>query len=479
MRHARTAVPVLAVVAALALAAAPAAGRRALAEDPPAPQAPPAATTGVVRLTILHTNDLHGHLETFPVVAGVAKAERARNPNTLFLDGGDCITGTVVSTVYEGTPIFELMNGMGYDAGVIGNHEFDHGWQKVHGFRETATYPLVCANAKDPDGKPFGDSAWRILDCGGVKVGVIGLLTGDLAMNTTAAATAGVVVEKPIDAARRLVPEVRAKADLVVLLTHCGVDVDAALAGSVPGIDLIVGGHSHTRLPKALRSPRDTGRTPIVQAGRYGECLGVVDLEWDPAARRVTKFDSKLVVLHGEGAAPGLPEDPEVRKAVDGWMAKVRHYEEAIGRTAAKLSRSALRPLLERIYKETLGADLGYQNARGIRDEVRAGDIRVLDVFSVLPFENTLVKVRVPGAKLSEYQRKQIGASFDPEKEYVIATNSYVADHRDRFFGSKSLAAEDTKIGMRDAVVAWVRKHGGFLPKGDAAPAPDESDDPR
>lgn len=443
-------------------------------QDPPTPPVPPKSPAGGgVALTIVHTNDLHAHLENFAAVAQVAKDARARNPNTLFLDGGDCITGTVASTVFQGTPVFDVMNSMGYDAGVIGNHEFDHGWRKVHEFTELARHPLLCANAKDPDGKAFGDAPYKILECGGVRVGVIGLLTGDLAAATTAAATKGVVVEAPVAAARRLVPEVRAKADLVVLLTHCGVEVDAALAGSVPGIDLIVGGHSHTRLANELTI--EPHGTRVVQAWCYGRQTGVIDLTYDGAQRKIATFAWRKVATEGKGAPAG---DPAVQKAVDAWEGKLRAYDEAIGRTAADLSKAALRPMIERIYRETLGADIGYQNLRGIRDVVNKGDIRMRDVFSVLPFENTLWRVRVKGARLPAYQQRELGARFDPEKEYVIATNSYCADHRDRYFGSKDLPAEDTGLPMRDTVIAWVRKHGGFVPKGEAAPDPDERDDP-
>lgn len=449
MRPLRT----LCVLALLALPAS--------AQEAPAP----------VRLTIVHTNDLHGHLEHFAAIAQVARAERARNPNTLFLDAGDCITGTAVSTVFEGTPAFDVMNGMGYDAGTIGNHEFDHGWAKVHEFTALARHPLLCANAKDPHGKPFGDAPYAVLDCGGVKVGVIGLLTGGLRGSTTDDATEGVEVEAPIRAARRLVPEVRAKADLVVLLTHCGVEEDAALAGSVAGIDLVVGGHSHTNLPKELViQPHGTR---VVQAGCYGRRVGVIDLAWDPSARKVASFAFRVVQV--EGAA--LPEDGEVRKSVAGWLEKVRPLEEVIGRAERDLGKKALRPLIERIYREAAGADLGFQNATGLRDVVRAGPVRVVDVYSVLPFENTLVKVRVRGARLPEALRKELGARFDPAKEYVVATDSFVGDHRDRYLGAKGAPVEDTGRKTRDVVIAWVRRHGGFVPKGEPAAPPAEGPD--
>src|SRR5262249_43280031 len=96
---------------------------------------------GPLHVTIVHTNDLHGHVENAAAITAVARAERAKNPSTLFLDAGDCITGTPVSTVFKGEPVFEIMSLMGYDAGTIGNHEFDHGWKQIEKFRKLAVHP--------------------------------------------------------------------------------------------------------------------------------------------------------------------------------------------------------------------------------------------------------------------------------------------------------------------------------------------------
>ncbi|MCE9636687.1 MAG: bifunctional metallophosphatase/5'-nucleotidase [Planctomycetes bacterium] len=467
----------LALLLTLACSAAP-------ADDGPAPAAPPpptptptptptpAASDARVHLTIVHTNDLHAHLENFAAVSQIEKNQRARSKNTLLLDGGDCITGTAVSTVFQGTPIFEVMNLMGYDAGTIGNHEFDHGWKKVHEFVDVAKHPVLCANAKDPDGKPFGDAPWKLLELGGVKIGVIGMITENVPTLTTAKASAGCTFEPYIDAARRLVPEVRKQADIVVLLTHCGVEADAAVAGSVTGIDLIVGGHSHTKLDRALVSPNGT-RT--VQAWEYGKAVGIIDFDWDLKEKRIEDFKYRLEQVEGRD----LPKDPVVQKAVDAWQAKVASLDEVIGKTQAALSKKLLRPLLERIYKEALGADFGFQNTGGIRETIKAGDISVTDIVAVLPFDNTLVKIRLKGDQVPEFNRRELGDKFDPAKEYVFATNSYVGDQREKYFRAKDAPVEDMKVSMREAVVQWVRKHGGFIESGKPLPEPDDRTDPR
>lgn len=459
----------------------------ARAQDVPAAAPAP----DVVHLTIVHTNDLHGHVENFAAVSQIAKDLRARNPNTLFLDAGDCITGTPVSTFFQGTPIFDVMNAMGYDAGTIGNHEFDHGWKRIHEFVDLAKRPMLCANAKDPDGKAFGDAPYKVFSVGGAngaRVGVIGLVTDGVPAMSTASASAGCTFEAPIDAARRLVPEVRRKADVVVLLTHCGVEADAALAGAVPGIDLIVGGHSHTRLAKAIevRIPAAEGgagapaapasSTRIVQAFRWGACVGVVDLDWDRAKRTTAGFSYHLVQV----ADRDLPKDPAVQKLVDGWLAKIEpQMAVVIGRSRTALSAQQLRPLIERIYRDALGADFGYQNVAGIRAGIKAGDITVGDVVSVLPFPNTMVKITFRGEQVPAYYRDRMGRAFDPAAEYVCATNSFVGDQRQKYFRAPDAPVEDTGLLMYDVAIDWVRAHGGFLPDGEPLPGAEERDDPK
>lgn len=439
-------------LAPLVLAAAAAGGTAGPPQDP-------------VRLTIVHTNDLHGHVENAAAVAAVAREARARNPNTLFLDAGDCITGTPVSSVFKGEPVLEIMTLMGYDAGTVGNHEFDHGWPQVAKLRKAAGFPILNANAADPEGRSLGDEAYRVFTLGGVRIGVIGLLTGDMPTLTTTANWGACRVEPPLAAAKRLVPEVRAKCDVLVLLTHVGVETDAAIAGAVPGIDLVVGGHSHTELKEPLLVASGGRKVPVVQAFRYGERVGIVDFEWDAESRTARGFKGRLVKVD----PATMPNAGDVKELVLQWQ---KRTEEAagvatvIGRTASKLSREKLCDRLERIFAETLGADFGYQNLSGVRDDIEAGEIRVGDVWNVLPFENTLVTIRLKGEHVPKDVRRRLGDAFDPEREYSCATSSYVADQQRKYFGTEDAPVTDSGRSMRDAVVEWVRRHEGFDPDG-------------
>jgi 2',3'-cyclic-nucleotide 2'-phosphodiesterase (5'-nucleotidase family) len=200
-----------------------------------------------------------------------------------------------------------------------------------------------------------------------------------------------------------------------------------------------------------------------------------VDLVWDRERRAVADFRYRLVPT-GRKA----PKDPDVHAAVDAWEAKVApQMAVVIGRTPVALSEERLRPLIERIYKDALGADFGFQNRGGIRAPVAAGDVTVGGVITVLPFPNTMVKIRLRGEQVPEHYRKQLGAAWDPEKEYVVATNSFVGDQRRKYFRGDDLPVEDTGLLMYDVVIDWVRRHGGFQPGGEPLPAADERDDPR
>jgi 5'-nucleotidase len=419
------------------------------------------AAPGVVHVTIVHTNDLHGYVENAPAIATVAREARARNPNTLFLDAGDSVSGTPLSTLFKGEPVFEVMTSMGYDAATLGNHEFDYGWRQTAKFREIARHPILNANARDPDGAPFGDEPFHVFALGRVKVGVLGLLTENMRTLVPTANWAGCKVEPPLETAKRLVPEIRKQCDVLVLLTHVGVEVDAAIAGAVPGIDLVVGGHSHTELKSPIVVPCGDRRVPIVQAKCYGERVGVVEFDWDPATKSVRDLTGRLVPIDRDRPADAA----DVKRLVDSWNAKAAakvDLGEVIGSTKERLTRARLRAALERIYAEALEADFGFQNLHGVRADVEAGDIRVEQIWKVLPFDNTLVKIRLSGDRVPEYARRRLGKAFDPGKEYVFATNSYVGDQQRKYFGVEGVPVEKTDFAMRDTVVAWVRKHRGF-----------------
>lgn len=406
---------------------------------------------------ILHTNDLHGHIENAATLSGLAKAERAKRKDVIWLDAGDAITGTPVSTVYKGGPIFGIMTAMGVDAACLGNHEFDYGWAHISSFRSAADFPLLAANARDPQGNLLADDEWRVFNVDGVRVGVIGLVTENTPASTVKKGNEGVRFEPAKDALQRLVPVVRKECDLLVALTHLGYEADVELARSVKGVDVIVGGHTHTDLP----GPVKVGGTLVVQAFRYGERLGRLEVTVDLDQKRITKWEGKPIVVDREKQ----PRDENTAYMVERFEASIEnHVKEVVAEAREDLDKAALNALAESVFRDALKADFGLNNVRGVRDVLKKGPVTVRQLWTIFPFDNTLVRVKVRGDRLPQEladraRRAAGGADPVPDRLYTVAVNSYMADHLDSYVPGAEPGPEDTGIVMRRAIVDWVREH--------------------
>ena len=418
----------------------------------------PAPRLGTVLL--LHTNDLHSRLVPggngeggMARIGGYVDRARAERGDVLLLDAGDGVTGTPASTIYEGRPIFSVMAVIGYDAATLGNHEFDHGYGLIADYRRIAPFPILSANAVGPDGALLADEAWRVIDVAGTRVGVIGLLTPETPALTAPGVTDGCTFLPPEEVLAKLLPEVERQSDLVVVLSHLGYEADRALAAAVPGIDVIVGGHSHTELTE----PQVVGETLIVHALAHGRRIGRLELVVDREADRVVGFEGRLVTVD-----ENLPVSRATAEAVEVWESQVAGKVSAVvGRTDRDWSTADLKGRIEQCFLEALRTDLAYMNEDGVRVPIRAGPIRVRDLWDVLPFENTLTTVRVKGAALPEWARAG-GDAIDPDRVYSIATNSYVSGHAGEFFPEGLDGVEDSGLPMRNTWIEWVRARGGL-----------------
>lgn len=240
-----------------------------------------------VLLTLLHTNDLHGRIVTGTNLAdrsrgglaragGLIKSIRQQMPYVLLLDSGDLIHGTPEVFLSKGRSIIEVMNLLGYDAGCPGNHEFDWSAATARRVLSGARFPWVSANLRDATtGSPWGPcQEYVIKPVGPLKVAIFGLTTLQTLSFEWPSFLQGVRFDDPLETARRLVPRLRQEADLVILLSHLGLQEDLLLVSQVPGIDVLLGGHSHSLLPQ----PLVLGQTVILHSGAYGEYLGRLDL---------------------------------------------------------------------------------------------------------------------------------------------------------------------------------------------------------
>lgn len=251
------------------------------------------------RITLLHTNDTHSHIEPFGPGNGAASGKggmarratmvrqaRASIPNLLLLDAGDTFQGTPYFNQYKGKLDYELMSKVGYDASTLGNHDFDNGVDMLLEAMEFAKFPFLNCNF-DCKGAPALAkrlAPWMVKEYPGFRVGLTGVGV-DFKGLVSAENHKGVDWRSPDEALKPVIRHLREveKVDLVVLISHLGYDLrgdamdDLHLPGLAPGIDVIIGGHSHTFLDQPTKIQQERGETHIFQVGWGGINLGRMD----------------------------------------------------------------------------------------------------------------------------------------------------------------------------------------------------------
>ncbi len=460
------------------------------------------STTGGYQLAIAHLNDSHSHLEATPLTlvvdgrktvveaGGFARLQtlvdemRSAKPDLLLLHAGDAVQGTLYFTLFNGQPEFEFLNRLGVTAMTLGNHEFDRGSAAIPSYLQAAQFPVISSNIDFS-----GEAATAALqvptrivkEINGERIGIIGLTT-----ETTLQTTLDVGKLKFLDArasAEREVAALTAQGiNKIVLLSHLGYELDLKLAATVSGIDIIVGGHSHTLLgaaaglgsiglvpdgpyPTEVLAP-DGSRVLVLQAWKWAQMLGRLDASFD-AQGRITGYAAKPVIPVTDrfvrDAVPVPPDSPGYAQIVQtfklGGLVRVVQEE---GKAAAALApyrsqlatyrqasvASAAEDLLRGINSGPgpLAADamlaavpraqVAILNNGGVRKDLAAGSISVGDVLEVMPFANTLVLLDLSGAELKEALEGDIdfliSRKYPSPYPYVAGLRFTVARHADK-----------------------------------------------
>ncbi len=376
----------------------------------------PVPGAGPWNLTLFHTNDTHSYFlprpatwrddgkmigGAIPLAWHLADQRRHAAPD-LLLDAGDFMTGNPVCLLEEdgvpGVAVARMMSGLGYDAGVVGNHEFDMGAEQIAKLVPYFDHPLFGGDIIDAQGRPAFRREPLILERGGLRIGIMGFSCDGMTEVVTAAKLNGLRMAKQATLAREIAADIDAKTDLIIMITHNGVDGDKALAGELTGagIDIIVGGHSHTRLKKPVLE----NGILILQAGSKMTNLGRLDMQ--VADDRVVSYDGRLIDLWSDGTFG----DDAFNKLVTGYENQVlKEYGREIGTLAKDLKKGRgehnLGNWLADCLRTEAGADVALINSGGIRKVLNKGPITALDITEMLPFANNLVRLKVSGEQLA------------------------------------------------------------------------------
>lgn len=227
--------------------------------------------TKLHKLSILHTGDIHGNLDSLPYLATVVGKHRTKKPDTLLLDAGDWSRGHELSEQFQGKPVIEIFNEMGYTAVGVGEGDLAWGLGSLRARAREARFPVLAANLRDARGNPPEDLApYALIDTCEVRIAIVGLCCADCALEGETQ------VLDPIAVLREVAAQVVAEgAQALLVLSHLGLEADRQLAAAVPGIACIVGGHSHDE----LNEPDVVEGTVISHAGAEADTVGALELE--------------------------------------------------------------------------------------------------------------------------------------------------------------------------------------------------------
>ncbi len=440
------------------------------------------------QLTIMHTNDVHGHHEPQRNGDGGAARQatvvnqiRAEVDNHLLLDGGDRFTGTLFHVQYRGQDSVQIMNAIGYDAMALGNHEFDDGSEVLASFVQGLNFPALSANtdfSEDPLLAGLIEPS-VILDVGGEPIGIIGLTTPETA-----------ILAKPseflvfhydlINVTQEQVDILTAQGvNKIILVTHIGYGADLEVAQGVSGVDVVVGGHTNTFLSNAYSGA--IGEYPtvvesasgepvlVVQASTKTVYLGRLDVEFD-ADGLVSDWDGDAILL-----SRYISPDPDLSDLIAGLAEPIAELAaKPVGETAMALTGTS--PRLCRIGEcllgnvisdavlEDTGVDIVFQNGGGIRADIDEGEVTLGEVLNVLPFGNLISTFELSGADViavleNSVSRIQLDENNNPVVDGASGRFMQVAGLRYSFdatqeVGSRIVSADVMQDGEYVAVDA-------------------------
>ncbi len=413
-------------------------------------------------ITILHTNDHHGHFwrnehaeyglaAQKTLVDSIRKEVAEKGGSVLLLSGGDINTGVPESDLQDAEPDFRGMNLIGYDAMAIGNHEFDKPLTVLRQQEKWAKFPLLSANIYQKSTGERLFKPWAIFKPQGIKIAVIGLTTDDTAKIGNPENFTDIEFRKPADEAKLVIQELQTteKPDVLIAATHMGhydngdhgsnAPGDVEMARSLPAgaLTMIVGGHSQNPVCMAAENKKQVDYVPgtpcapdqqngiwIVQAHEWGKYVGRADFEFRNGEMKLVHYQlipinlkKKITYDNGESErvlyTPQIPENQQMLSLLTPFQNKgqaqlnvkvgsVNGHMEG-DRSKVRFVQTNLARLLLAAQMDRTGADFAVMSGGGIRDSIETGDITYKDVLKVQPFGNTVVYTDMTGKEVTEY----------------------------------------------------------------------------
>lgn len=497
-----------------------------LAEDVSEPE--------IKEIYILHTNDTHARVigdgvpgnDARPVREGligyarykavINKFQELYPGQVIVLDAGDAIHGTNFATLSNGQSVVRLMNQLGVQAMVLGNHEFNYGQDDLYVASTEADFPFLAANlVKEEDGSKVFE-ANLILEANDLKIGVFGMSTPETKVKSSPIHTEGYDFLDPVTVAGEQVAELQeAGVDAVIMLSHLGIDSESEdtsykVLDAVEGIDLVIDGHSHSYLPEG----EVVNGTLIASTGAHLENIGLVTLTFTDGV--LTDAKAELISFI-EAMQYGIDEEIAASiEAIEVENARVTEVE--IGTLTAQLdgeredvrtSDTNLTQLITDSILAATGADIVFSNGGNVRASIPAGTVTYGDFLTVLPFGNMVTVIKVTGQDIIDalsfgtdaypgtagkfpqvagasfdlvkdgdsYKVENVkiqGEDIDPEAEYTLATNDFLAiggDGYTMFEGAEQVLLEGLMLDILvDYVHSIMNEDGEFSYQLDEVP---------
>lgn len=477
------------------------------------------------RVDIIYFNDFHGNIKEeitgrkrnigMSKLVGFVNEYIAQNPNSFVLSGGDNYQGTAESNLTYGKPVSAMMKGMQVVASAVGNHEFDWGSERIPKWAEEGNFKYVAANIIDQKtGKPATwTEPYLIVEKAGIKIGLIGLAHPDTPSLVNKGATDGYTFADPVKTAQEWVDYLKAgkakegKPDVIIALTHIDSIQDnktneitgnaVTLANQVKGLDGILSAHSHRPVSGKVNG------VEIMQAFCYGRTVGIMSVE-----KKDGKFvlssklnqgsDMKDVILKDNATekfyADLQKELEPITKEVIGQATEAFTHNRADKGTITLLGRWACDVMAEKT-----GAQIAIQNGGSLRRTLEKGDITMGDLYEIMPFDNYLVVMDLPGEDIKkaidhgimnpsvtdgaftglivEYDSSKEfenritkitlsdGTPLDMKKTYRVVVNDFMFTGGDSYNFKNAVNVDETYIPVRDIFVETIKKAKQITPK--------------